>query len=207
MSLLFDTNGFYKLDLFLYLSILLLYVVYKKGFKYIILPIIPLLLVPFYQGYIEDELIARNQSSFIDEKFEEVYQLGVLQSTRIEDYTEDDNNYDSWEIKTSNGIYYVHFNEGLDDGFEIYDVKDYSESLVSRQNVIDTMSSLGIEGVLEHIDNSNYQVLSGKEVFIVKVNNIGRVDSVTNQDDILIYSNEEELEPEDGNILKKEDLY
>lgn len=205
MSLIFDVNGFYKMELFLYLSIALLYFVHKKGYKYVMLPIIPLLLVPLYQGHIDSELIAREQITFLSNRFNEVYQLDIISSIKEKEETKN-TLYDSWAIDTGHGVYNVRFNSGSSNGFEIYDIKDNSESLIVRKNILELMASLDLDGELVLKDKTHYELLGSGDTYTIKINSKGRVDEIINDENNKIYKNEENLQPEDGQTLNKGDF-
>lgn len=201
MEVLFDGNGFYKIELFILISLALLYVVHKKGIKYIFLPIIPLLLMPLYQNHIEEELVSGEQSEFITNSFGEVYNLHGVDTKRIDS---DNEIYDTWEVNTTQGNYFIRFNKGASSGFEIFETHEGAESLTARKNIISVMDSLDIDGVIEYKGENKYIILYGEDELIVEMNERNRVNEVVDSDGRLIYMNEEELSPEDGQILESE---
>lgn len=205
MDIITDTEGFIKPVAFLGVSLFIMAVTYKNKTKWVWLSIVPIVVMFFYRGQIEDVLLEKEQQEYIITSWTDTYQpLSVQAKPNKKGQTE---LFDEWLVQTDGGEYLVRFNQGTSTGYEIYEVLTETEPLHLRSNVLSTLHTLGINGVpifderkLEYIINTE------ENEYVVTTNEVGRVDEVIDDSGALIYKNEEHLPDEEGRPLKEEEV-
>ena len=204
MALITDSNGFILPIVFLILSLVIMLMTYKKKTKWVWLSIVPMVVMFFHRGQIDEHLIEKEQYDFIVSTWSETYRPLTI---RVEPYRTEDDVYDEWKIETDGGSYLVHFYKGESDGYEVFEVLNETETLQMRANVLSTLYTLNIEG--EPVFNANhniYTVYTPHTEYTITINNQGRVDTITDDSEYLIYKNEEHLPDETGRTLREEEV-